>query len=307
MTGVLPGSCSATWDDPTLPAWGSAPTATFVVALEQPGPWGAKAFTQSNLDPTVGAALEAACARAGGRPFLIRVPERQSDHRDHRAHTVFIAGGLRDHPWVVRGEVADAATLLELPFHRLATLTPDEAVDLLGWPLADAVLLVCANGKRDVCCALAGRGLAAQVAKTHPGQVWEASHLGGHRYAPTAFVLPTGVSLGRLAPALARDALDAAASGLVSASSLDDRSFRGRSCLSPVEQVADAAVRFATGERVIGALTVAVSREGAEVTHLDGRTWEVTASMHRLPDDLPVSCGKPPEAAVIWRASVRER
>lgn len=303
MSDALRGSCSAAWDDPRLSAWGTASTASFVVALEQPGPWGAKAFTQSHLDAGVGAALEAACARAGGRPFLIRRPEAQIDHHERGPRTVFVAGGLDERPWVVRGEVDDPAAVLDLPFDRLAGFMPAEARAALGWAFAGGVLLVCTNGKRDVCCALSGRGLVAEVAASHPGQVWEASHLGGHRFAPTALVLPTGVALGRLTPALARAAVDAAASGELAESVLDGRHFRGRTCLPPIGQVADAVVRSLTGERVPEALRVRLSEGGAVVTHADGRSWHVAVAMERLATDLPASCGKPAEAAVVWRAS----
>lgn len=307
MTAALPGSCSRLWDDPRLPAWGTAAQAAFVVALEQPGSWGAKALTQSGLSPEVGAALEQACAVVGGRALLIRRPA--APHPDlpvHGPRVVLVAGGFSGEPWVLRQEVSDADELLRLPFGSLARFTPAEATAALGWAPAGPALLVCTNGKRDLCCALTGRTLADEVAATHPGRVWEASHLGGHRFAPTALVLPTGVALGRLTPALARDALDAAASGQLAVSSLDERHLRGRSCLSAVEQVADAAVRLLTGEVSPGALRVVAAEAGAEVCHADGRRWEVAASRERLALDLPVSCGQGGEPTVVWRATALE-
>ncbi|MCB0971520.1 MAG: hypothetical protein KDA97_08395 [Acidimicrobiales bacterium] len=69
-------------------------------------------------------------------------------------------------------------------------------------PVADAVdevvdVLVCGHGKRDACCGSGGTALA--VAASASGlddearvRVWRTSHLGGHRFAPTALVLPTG-------------------------------------------------------------------------------------------------------------------
>lgn len=307
MTEALPGSCSRLWDDPALPAWGTAAQATFVVALEQPGPWGAKALTQSGLRPEVGAALEQACAAVGGRALLVRKPAvPHPDLPIHGPRVVLLAGGFAGEPWLVRQEVADAAELLRLPLGSLAGFTPAEAASVLGWAPADPALLVCTNGRRDLCCALTGRTLANRVAVTHPGQVWETSHLGGHRFAPTALVLPSGVALGRLTPALARDALDAAASGTLAASNLDERHFRGRSCLAPAEQVADAAVRLLTGELSPGALHVVAAEAGADVRHTDGRRWEVAASRERLALDLPVSCGQAGEPTVVWRATALE-
>ena len=40
--------------------------------------------------------------------------------------------------------------------------------------------------------------VTAALARVFPDEVWECTHLGGHRFAPTALVLPTGYSYGRL-------------------------------------------------------------------------------------------------------------
>ena len=81
---------------------------------------------------------------------------------------------------------------------------------LPGTPLTDPLLLVCTHGRRDRCCALDGRALAAALAAAEEPHVWECSHLGGHRFAPTALVLPTGYLYGHLDPASAVAARKAA-------------------------------------------------------------------------------------------------
>ena len=53
----------------------------------------------------------------------------------------------------------------------------------------------CAHEERDRCCGLDGRALVDAVAGP---DVFAASHLGGHRFAATAMVLPTGYVYGRL-------------------------------------------------------------------------------------------------------------
>lgn len=57
-------------------------------------------------------------------------------------------------------------------------------------------LLICTHGRRDVCCGSLGTELFSTVddgpdlpANT---QAWRTSHTGGHRFAPTFFVLPEG-------------------------------------------------------------------------------------------------------------------
>lgn len=78
MTIVDP-ACSRVWDTGALPAWGTAARADFVVALEQNGPWGRVAATQSHLDPALGAALDAHVSGLGGRLLLIRRPGRHAE------------------------------------------------------------------------------------------------------------------------------------------------------------------------------------------------------------------------------------
>ncbi len=60
--------------------------------------------------------------------------------------------------------------------------------------------LVCTNGKRDQCCALRGRPVAAAIAAATDWDTWECSHLGGHRFAATMMLLPTGDMFGWLDP-----------------------------------------------------------------------------------------------------------
>lgn len=54
-------------------------------------------------------------------------------------------------------------------------------------------VLVCTHGRRDACCGTLGTRLASSL----PGlgaavHVWRTSHTGGHRFAPTALLLPEG-------------------------------------------------------------------------------------------------------------------
>ncbi|HMG44293.1 MAG TPA: sucrase ferredoxin [Acidimicrobiales bacterium] len=88
----------------------------------------------------------------------------------------------------------------------------DAAVALLDWPAspepcagAEAVpvdVLVCGHGSRDVCCGSMGTALARKLGGRGRGaervRVWRTSHLGGHRFAPTAAFLPTGQVWGHL-------------------------------------------------------------------------------------------------------------
>jgi sucrase/ferredoxin-like protein len=317
-------TCSFAWDEAGLPAWGTAPRGGFWVALEQNGPWGGRAFTQSRLDPAIGAAIEAEVLAAGGRPLLIRRPASHADHADHPRRRVFVAGGLAGTPWLLGGSVGEPEEVLGLPFELFAEGDPDVLAREIDWleRLDGGILLVCANGKRDLCCALRGRPIALELERQHPGRVWECTHTGGHRFAPTGVVLPSGQSLARLTPEVASAALRAAEAGLLASETFGPWHDRGRGHLEPVRAVAEAFVRELTDEHVPDALSVSVERpapaspaldggsagrarrnpEGGEfvvVTHRDGRRWalRLTQQAH---GDLPESCGKAAVAAKSW-------
>lgn len=63
-------------------------------------------------------------------------------------------------------------------------------------------VLVCTHGNRDRCCGVLGGVIFAQLKSQLklmlPDAVWQVSHLGGHRFAPTALCLPLGLLLGRI-------------------------------------------------------------------------------------------------------------
>lgn len=301
-------TCSVAWDDAGLPAWGTAPRADFWVALQQNGPWGNKAFTQSRLDPAVGGAIESAALGAGGRALLIRPPASHADHADHPARQVYVAGGLAEKPWLLAGRVDEPERVADLPWQLLRADEPSEMLAAVPWleRLDRGVLLVCANGRRDLCCALRGRPIALELERERPGQVWECTHTGGHRFAPTGVLLPSGQSVARLTPEVALAALDAADHGWLATGTFGPWHDRGLGHLPPPEAVAEAFVRDLTGEVVPGALSCRATRPDAEVevTHRDGRVWSVALELRTNPDDLPESCAKAAVTARSWSAEL---
>jgi hypothetical protein len=67
-------------------------------------------------------------------------------------------------------------------------------------------ILVCTHGSHDKCCAKYGNVFYRQAVETvaqlslERVRVWQASHIGGHRFAPTAIDFPEGRYYGRLNP-----------------------------------------------------------------------------------------------------------
>jgi len=308
----LPAACSVIWDNARASVLGTAPLARFWVALEQNGPWGREAATQSHLDPEVGMALDRNCREAGGRFMLIRRPGTHPDPHVGRPQRVYLAGGLADRPWMLQDSLDDPARLLRLPWAALAegdiAAVQDTLPEFERSPVP--VLLVCANSRRDVCCAVRGRPVAMESSLQRPGRVWECSHTGGHRFAPTGVLLPHGQTFARLSAESAVAAVDASSRGEVPTELLGEMYDRGRSHLTPPAQAAESIVRQQIQEPSLLALSTSASpqpgRENAwqcRVSHVDGRHWDVVAVREPGGDDRPESCGKAPVPTWQWSVS----
>lgn len=273
-------TCTTASSSLAEPVAATAATARTWLLLEQPGPWGPKALTGSHLDPRVGRALERAAAGTGVRVGLIRRPGPHADRRrDIPRRTAYMAHTVPGRSWVREAVLEDPETLLGLDFAALGQGDHRGfGVPYEGDPLA----LVCTNGRRDRCCALNGRPLAAGLATARLGHVWEVTHLGGHRFSPTMLVLPYGYSYGRVDLPLARQVLEAAREGRVVLEGC-----RGRSAWERPGQAAELAVRRLTGEDRAGALTV----DGTRVRHVDGRVWDVEVTAVAAEPPRPESCG----------------
>ncbi|MFH0516330.1 sucrase ferredoxin [Streptomyces sp. M41] len=286
-------TCSTVSRDLDEPIAGTAATATTWLLLEQPGPWGAKALTQSHLDPALGRALEAAAQGTGVRVALIRRPGRHADCGTLAERRVYVAHTVPGRVWLHAATTNDPGRLLDLDFAALGAGDPRTFDAVLqgrphtGHPLA----LVCTNGKRDRCCALLGRPLAAELSASGVDGVWEVTHLGGHRFSPTLLVLPYGYAYGRAQAHAVKEVLHSAHEGRIV---LDG--CRGSSAWERPGQAAELAVRRVTGECAAQALSVvrtdgAAPRWDVTVAHVDGRRWRVVVAQGSSLPARPESCG----------------
>jgi hypothetical protein len=124
--------------------------------------------------------------------------------------------------------VADPAQLLDLDLRSLAAQRFRGFGDEVDTPL----YLVCTHGKHDACCAR--EGLPVYGALAHRDDVWEATHVGGDRFAGNLVCFPDGTYYGRVDPAKARVVVEGHDRGELSLEHL-----RGRSCHPPAVQAAD--------------------------------------------------------------------
>jgi hypothetical protein len=279
------------------PLIGSAPDALGWVCLEQDGPWGARAWTSSHLDPALGAAVESAAADHRVRPSLIRRPGRHADTHASTSRRVLVAHSRPGATWLLAGAVDSPSQLLDLDWAAVASGRRDDVVaSLPGLAPAPPQLLVCTNGTRDTCCARLGRPVALAAAGQHPDQAWEVTHTSGHRFAPTTVLLPSGSLHGRV--------LDAAP---LLRAELEGRlhltGYRGRSVWPAAGQVAEEHVRRSVGITGLDDLDVSSSDAGWVVTHRDGRAWTVRVTAYEE-GQRPESCGKDAKPVVRYAAEV---
>ena len=232
------------------PLYGTASRVRGWVLLEQPGPWGREAVTESRLDPDMGRALDGAAAAAHLRLLLIRRPGRGAS----QPHACFVAHTSRGHRWLERRRLDDPAELLELD---MAAVVAGERPGF-GEEVAEPLYLVCTNGRHDRCCATYGRPLALALAAGHGELIWESSHVGGDRFAGNLVCLPDGHYFGRVGPADADRVV-----GLHRKGSIDLAHWRGCCTDPPVVQAAEWFARRRTGLLGVGDLDL-LGRERLE-------------------------------------------
>ena len=263
------------------PLPGTAKKESVYVLFEWPGGWSRDVLDGDTFGPELTAQLKAKLKGVAGLQ-LIRRPGRDGRQvgKMHRCYLV----------WAERGVM------------ELVLLTgPEKILDLDltgprrngGGAVETPLVLVCTHAKRDTCCAVKGRPLAAELVEDYPDMVWETSHTKGHRFAPSVMLMPWGYSFGRMNKEAAAQMIAAAARG---------KYFypvnRGRGIFGPRGQVAELAVARelidASEDLYYGQLHAEDEKQGPVVTHADGRRWSVTLEQ-RAVEGVVSSCGDAPK------------
>ncbi len=263
------------------PLPGTAKKESVFVLFEWPNGWSRDVLDGGTFGPELTAELKSKLKGVAGLQ-LIRKPgkEGRSINGKHRCYVV----------WAERGVYMEH--LLDGPEGILGLdfAVPEDGV------LSRPLVLICTHGRRDVCCAVKGRPLAAELAASFPEEVWETSHTKGHRFAPSILLMPWGYSFGRLNVEAAREMLLAARRG-----EYFYPGNRGSGLYDPRGQVAELAVArelLEAGEALRYGQLHALEDT---VHHDDGRTWRVELEQKEVSGVIS-SCGDCPKTSKAWHA-----
>lgn len=220
------------------PLLGSASTSHRLVVVDRPRPWPAK--TQD---------------------CLTLPPEWQSRLNDWRVQGVSVSLLARHSE---RGEIHCFG------WHQ------GQVTDLDGKTVSEK-LLVCTHGSRDICCGKLGPRLAQALRSAGHPEVWEVSHIGGHRFAPTLWHLPSWRVYGRLVPEKPE---------------CSPRFLRGNAAYHPPLQVMEARL---FRERGVWPLWLEPTQDGCLAHWPDGSSenWHFTLATHE--HHGPMSCRDIPD------------
>ncbi len=270
------------------PIMGSAAEATVWLALEVPQPWGNKAIAESDLPAAVKAQLEGWQRTIPGA--RVQFIKQESGFVGDGIH--FFVGLADDaSPALYRFLLADYTDLLDFDLPALVA----QAARFDAHRHAAPIFLVCTNGKRDRCCAKWGLPVYRAMADYTPGQVWQTTHTGGHRFAATLVCLPEGIGYGWVEPQDAAPLIEAHRNRLLYR--IDQ--YRGCSAYPGVVQAAETLLRAESGILDLAAFrlhrstSLAADRWQVEFARSDGAeiyTVQVAAAAVTLPN--PHSCGK---------------
>jgi hypothetical protein len=268
------------------PVHATAPPSDRLFLVEEPGPWGRTALTDSRLDRYASGRLADRAQAAGVRVLLVRRPARRGRPPTGAVRRWALADTRPGHEVVHWGSWGHEHELLEVDLEAPARRAEPNGPQQLA--------LVCAHGRHDVCCALRGRPVAFALEASAPGwDVWECSHLGGDRFAANVLLVPTGDLFGSLDPVTAVAAVRAHDDGRLLLGH-----HRGRIGRSMVEQAALHHAALALDEDGREALRVLHVTGAGDVWTVDvaaaGRRYRVRVAGHwSAPAHLTCAAGHP--------------
>jgi hypothetical protein len=267
---------------------GTASPGSVWILIEYRGGWPPNGFDGLDLDAGTKALVVSAARTARARVLLVRRPGPRRRHGPGR--------------WaVLRHQSAGAYQQLWGTWDRdedLAKIVP--ALTSPGKSGLPPVILICAHGQHDPCCAVRGRPVGRALSERWPELVWECAHVGGDRFAANAVVAPDGVYYGGLDAESSVTTIENHLAGRIHAEYL-----RGYTDLMPPQQAAVAAVlgRFGPAGRNDYLVTETLSEGNHWRIHITGRPphpahIDVELRAHRSPP-CQLTCRGPAPGSVI--------
>jgi hypothetical protein len=214
------------------------------ILVEYRGLWSRDVLGDSLLSAELKAHLRDQLARLPhSRLLFVKKPERRPDPR----RTLFFGCSRQGEERFYRVEFERHEDLLSLD---LVSALRDSGVP--GVPVDHPLFVVCTHGKRDRCCAKYGHQLYERLcAETESTWVWQATHVGGDRFAGNVVCLPEGLYFGRVGDEDVAPLLSSYFAG-----ELDLDRYRGRSAYTFAVQAAERLVRETAGLKGIDDLSL---------------------------------------------------
>ena len=246
--------CSELTYQSGLQLFGTAPRGDVWFLLEYDKPWGNKAFEESTLSDDFKTHFKNATSAVPNSKL-------QMIKRGHSGNQKYLFIALCNSAALLKIPFSDYEELLQYNFAEL--IKSDEF--LKEYETDEPLIAVCTNGKRDKCCAKFGLELFKNFQNYFDENVWQTSHIGGHRFAPTFVYLPYGIIYG-----FAQEESVLKIAQDISNNKITRENYRGRSNYSKYSQAAEYFLMEKTGERDIHAFEVFKREE-----QVNGN-WEVS-------------------------------
>ena len=274
---------------------GTAPQFDVLVLVEHPLPWPRDVLA----DPLLAHLSQVAAGQLEkGRTLRLQAVARGSELTERQV-VVFDRG---EGPFAGYGRSSGSAPeegLAELVAHLVSNSADHQST------MEVTDIIVCTHGSRDRCCGSMGTRLWMAVQQGLDSvQVWRTSHMGGHRFAPTAMFFPDGGCWAHLDEHMLRALTDRSLPAATAAPHL-----RGCTAFGPAVQVADGAVLAKRGWEWLS-----YARHGGDCgsnrVDLSFRAPNGERGVYRVQlepgRELPVpDCGADPIAAVKSQTELR--
>jgi hypothetical protein len=222
------------------PQFATASRGTIWLLLEHPGPWGLEPPHDTPLPERAKQyLLQLLRTLPSSRLLLIKRAQRVAG-----SFSFLVAMACEHEPVIFSFTLSSYDELSNID---VAALAVGQSVPTTN--RERATFLVCTDGKHDACCAKFGLSIY-EAMKAHVGDVvWQASHVGGDRFAANIVCFPHGIFYGRVAPEDIQQLVDDYGGGHVYLPK-----YRGRSCYPFVVQAAEHFVRVKSNISAINEL-----------------------------------------------------